>query len=62
LNNKLTSTKRISAIFLATVLIAGTITAISPSFMVEAQAQQNYEIDNRYSSNEPEYGIDNNNY
>jgi len=55
LNNKLTSsTKKSSAIFLATVLIAGTIAAISPSFMVGAQAQQDYGMDNRYNSYEPE--------
>ena len=48
--NKIIIAKRNSAIFLATVLVLGTIATISPSFMVGAQAQT-----------EPEYyGIDNN--
>src|ERR671911_2131740 len=49
---------KISAIFIAVVLVAGTISAISPSFMLEAQAQQDYrETDNRYNiyESEPEY-------
>jgi hypothetical protein len=36
--NKIISTKKISATFLAIVLIAGTIAMISPSFMTSAQA------------------------
>jgi hypothetical protein len=46
---------KISAIFIAVVLVAGTISAISPSFMLGAQAQQDYrETDNRYNIYEPE--------
>ncbi|HSF49596.1 MAG TPA: hypothetical protein VLA74_02445, partial [Nitrososphaeraceae archaeon] len=59
MNNKIVSLtkKRISAIFLATVLIAGTIALSFPSFMTigTAQAQQYYEMDNDYNSYEPEY-------
>jgi hypothetical protein len=40
------STKNISALFLADILIAGTITTFSPTFMLGAvQAQPNYGID-----------------
>jgi hypothetical protein len=51
---------KISAAFLAIVLVTGTITLIAPSFMVGAvaQAQQEYGgMDNRYNSyeQEPEY-------
>ena len=46
---------KISAAFLAIVLVAGTITALSPSFMLGAEAQQDYrETDNRYNIYEPE--------
>jgi hypothetical protein len=38
LNNKIVSIKDTSAIFLAIVLVTGTITAFFPSFMVGAQA------------------------
>src|SRR5215211_71661 len=50
---------KISAAFLAIVLVTGTITLIAPSFMVgaAAQAQQDYSgMDSRYNSYEPEPG------
>jgi hypothetical protein len=62
--------KTTSAIFLAIVLIIGTFAAISPSFVIGAQAQeygmdqkynnykQDYGQDNKYNSYEPEYGTD----
>jgi hypothetical protein len=60
LNNKLkSSTKKTNAIFLAVVLIAGTITALSSftsSFMIVAQAQPYYYdggTDTRYNIYEP---------
>jgi hypothetical protein len=49
--NKIVSTKNTSAIFLATVLLAGTIALSSPSFMTNVSAQS-----------ESYYGMDNNNY
>ncbi len=61
--NKIVSIKRISAVFLAIVLVTGTISALSsPSFMVgTAQAQPYYdEMDNNYNSYEQDYGMDNN--
>ena len=54
--NRLVSTK-INAGFLAIVLIAGTLAAISPSFMVGAHAQQ-YGMDQKYNTYEPDYGMD----
>jgi len=54
--------------FLAIVLVAGTIAAISPSFIIRtaAQAEPYYGMDDRYNSYEPiEYQIeytDNNSY
>jgi hypothetical protein len=52
--NKIVSTKRTSAIFLAIVLVAG-ITALSfPSFMTGAQAEPDYEMDDDKKS----YGKD----
>jgi hypothetical protein len=79
LNSKIILIKRTSAVFLAIVLIAGTITLSYPSFMIigAAQDQPYYDggMDNRYnsyyepeytdkkySSYEPNYGMDNNNY
>ena len=62
--NKIISSKKSSAIFLATVLIAGTIGLSSPSFMVgDAQAQRDYGIDSYDkkpygNSYEQDYGID----
>ena len=62
LNNKIVSTKRTSSIFLAIVLVAGTIAAISPSsFIVGINAQSesyNYGMDDRYNSYEQDYGMD----
>jgi hypothetical protein len=52
LNNKIVSIK-FNAIFLIIVLVAGTFAAISPSFIVGAQAEPYYEMDNRYNSYEP---------
>ena len=60
MNNKIVSTKS-NAIFLATVLVLGTIAIISPSFIVGAQAEPYYGMDDRYDSYEAEY-TDNNNY
>ena len=58
MNNKLTSsTTKLNAIFLAIVLITGTIAVISPSFIIKgvnAQSEPYYEKDTRYSSYEPE--------
>jgi hypothetical protein len=58
--NRIVSTKS-NAVFLATVLIAGTIALSYPSFMVEtAQAQLFYDgMDNNYNIYEPEYEMDN---
>jgi hypothetical protein len=65
LNNKFLSIKRNSTIFLATVLLAGTIALSSPAFMTNAQAQQDYYyggsgMENTYNNNE--YGKDSNYY
>jgi hypothetical protein len=52
LNNKILSTKKTISLFLAFILVTGTITALSsPSFMTNASAQS-----------ESYYGMDNNNY
>jgi hypothetical protein len=58
LNNKILSTKRNSAIFLATVLVAGIIALSSPSFMTGAQAVPQHGMEREYGSYEqqPEYG------
>jgi hypothetical protein len=59
LNNKIELTKRFSAVFLAIVLVAGTITALSyPSFMIDVQAQPYYGMDNSYNSYGSDFGID----
>jgi hypothetical protein len=56
LNNKIVSTKKTSAIFLAIVLVAGTIALSFPSFMVgDVQAQRDYGMDKKYNSYEPNY-------
>src|SRR5918999_3229 len=53
-----TITTKISAAFLATVLVAGIIAVSSPSFMMGAQAQE-YRMEDRYSNQEEsEYGTD----
>ena len=54
-----TKTTKYSAIFLAAILVAGTIALSNSSFMVGAQAQQYYGMDQRYNSYQPEYGTDN---
>jgi hypothetical protein len=60
LNSKIVLSKRTSAIFLAIVLIAGTIALSFASFMIgSAQAQPYYGNDNRYNSYEPDYGMNN---
>jgi len=59
LNNKKLPIKTTSAIFLATVLIAGTFAAISPSsFIIGANAQRevyNYGMEDRYDIYGPQY-------
>ena len=53
-----TITTKISAAFLATVLVAGIVAVISPSFMMGAQAQE-YRMEDRYSNQEEsDYGMD----
>ena len=52
--SKLESTKRTNAIFLLIVLVAGTFTAISPSFMTDAQA---FQKENNYNNYESDYGM-----
>jgi hypothetical protein len=54
--SKIVSTLRISAIFLATVLVAGTIALSYPSFMIGAQAQQYYGMNNY--EDRKSYGMD----
>ena len=51
-------TKEINAGFLVIVLLAGTFAAISSSFMVGAQAEPYYGMDNNYNNYEQEYGMD----
>src|SRR5215218_10140776 len=46
--NTSTKTTKISAVFLATVLLAGIIAVSSPSFMAGAQAEPYYGMDNNY--------------
>ncbi len=61
--NKIVSIKRYSAIFLATVLVLGTIATISPSFMLGSQAEPYYDgMDDRYDSYEPTYLPNNEDY
>ena len=58
MNNKIVSIKKTSALFLAIVLVTGTITALSSSsFMIgaDAQAQPYYGMDNRHDSYHSEY-------
>jgi hypothetical protein len=58
LNNKIEKTKKISAVFLATVLIAGTIALSFPFFMITgtAQAQPYYGMDSY--NDRKSYGMD----
>jgi hypothetical protein len=54
---RLVSTKRINAMFLAIILVTGTIAAISPSFIIKgvnAQSEPYYEKDTSYSNYEQE--------
>jgi hypothetical protein len=44
--SKIISAKKTNAVFLATVLVAGTIAASTPWFMFEAQAEPYYKMDN----------------
>jgi len=53
--NKIVTTKKTSAVFLATLLVLGTIATISPSFMAGAQAESYYGMDDKYDSYEPIY-------
>src|SRR5918993_729657 len=56
-----TGTTKISAAFLATVLVAGIIALSSPSFMVGAQAVPEYGTDSyekKSYGSEPDYGKD----
>ena len=58
--NKIILKKKTSAIFLAIVLVAGTITAIFPSFVigVNAQSEPYYGMDDRYNDYKQDYGMD----
>jgi hypothetical protein len=63
LNSKKILTERTSAVFLAIILIAGTIVvSSSTSFMITetVHAQPYYGMDKKYSSYESDYGMDNN--
>jgi hypothetical protein len=51
--SKSAKTTKANAVFLATVLVAGTLALLSPSFLTGAQA---YVMDNNYKSYEPDYG------
>jgi hypothetical protein len=53
-----TKTTKISAAFLAAVLVAGTLALSSPSFMVGAQAAPSYGMEKKYDSYESDYGSD----
>ena len=55
----LRKTTKFNAIFLAAILVVGTITLSNSSFMVGAQAQQFNGMDQMYNNYEPEYGTDN---
>ena len=50
--NKIVSTKNTNAIFLAIVLVTGTITLSIPSFMVGAQAQEYYGMEKDYKKSD----------
>ena len=56
--NKIVSTKKTSALFLAIVLVAGTIALSSPSFIGDVKAQRDYEMDKKYNSYEQDYEKD----
>jgi hypothetical protein len=50
--NNIVFIKRTNAIFLATVLVLGTIATISPSFMVGAQAQEYFGMERDYKKSD----------
>jgi hypothetical protein len=52
LNNKIISTKKTIAFFLATLLILGTLATITPSFMVGAQAVPEYGMERDYKKSD----------
>ena len=58
--SKIAITKKSNTIFLATVLIVGTIAGISPSFIIgiNAQTEPYYGMDERYSDYKQDYGMD----
>ena len=58
LNKIKSETKKTSAIFLAIVLVTGMIALSYPSFMVGAQAEEEYVMDPRYNSYEADYKMD----
>ncbi len=60
MNNKIEKIKRTSAIFLAIVLVAGTIATILPSFMTigAVQAEPHYRMDDKYTDYKQDYGMD----
>ena len=59
MNNKILSTKKTSAIFLAIVLVTGTIALSSPSFIVEtAQATSDHDKDYDDDDDKKSYGKD----
>ena len=61
--NKIKSTNKIRAVFLAVVIVAGTFALISSAFIVGAQAYPDYGMDNKkYESKYSSYGTDNNSY
>jgi hypothetical protein len=60
LNNNILSTKKTISLFLAFVLVTGTIALSSTSSMRDVQAQQGY--DGTYNNYEKDYGKDNNSY
>src|SRR5215212_4110826 len=55
LNNSIVTIKKITSLFLAFILVVGTIASISP-FMIGAQADSYLEMENNY---EKSYGNDN---
>ena len=60
MNNKIVSTKKTISLFLAFILLAGTIALSSSLSMRDVQAQQGY--DGTYNNYENDYGKDNNSY
>lgn len=59
MNNKIILRKTTSAIFLAVILVIGTITLSNPSFMMaDAQPELYYGMDDRNSDYKQDYGMD----